>query len=129
MPEMAPPTHITEAVVSQALSNNHAIGVYTMSTGVKWVAAAAVVVMTGFGIWTSTVVVQNAIGESSASNVAPASDVNQWVDRNDVLYIQPGQTNSAQSANVSKLKPVTPSAENAAGNTDIQLAGSRKPAN
>ncbi len=129
MPEMEPPAHITEAVINQASNGIRANGVYTMSTGVKWVAAAAVVVMTGFGIWTSTVVVQNAIGESSASNVAPTSNDKQWVDRNDVLYIQPGQNVSAQSTNVSKLKPVTPTAENAAGNTEIQLAGSRKPAN
>jgi hypothetical protein len=129
MPEMAPPAHITDAIVSQASEAGRFRGVYSLSTGVKWAAAAAVVVMTGFGIWTSTLVVQNATMDSAATNVSPVSNEKQWVDRNDVLYIQPGQNATAQSTNVSKLKPVTPTPENAAGTTDIQLAGSRKPAN
>jgi hypothetical protein len=129
LPEMAPPAHITDAIVNQVTSTTHFGGVYSMSTGVKWAAAAAIVVMSGFGIWTSSVVVKNVTGDSAASAIAPVSNDKQWVDRNDVLIIQPGQNTTAQSTNASKLKPVTPSPENAAGNTDIQLAGSRKPAN
>lgn len=130
MPELAPPAHITESIVSQAAKAGRISGVYNLSAGVKWAAAAAVVFMTGFGIWTSTMVVQNVTGESSASNqIEQVSDDKQWVDRNDVLYIQPGMNVATQSSNAAKLKPVTPSPENAVGNTEIQLAGSRKPAN
>ena len=129
MPELTPPAHITEAIVAQASKPGNFKGVYSLSTGVKWAAAAAIVVMTGFGIWTSTMVVQNVTGDAASASVTPVSNEKQWVDRNDVLYIQPGQNATAQSTNASKLKPVTPSAENAAGDTDIQLAGSRKPAN
>lgn len=130
MPELTPPAHITESIVSQASKAGRFSGVYQMSAGVKWAAAAAVVVMTGFGIWTSTMVVQNVAGETASTNqTEQAADGKQWVDRNDVLYIQPGMNATAQPANASKLKPVTPSPENAVGNTEIQLAGSRKPAN
>lgn len=130
LPELTPPAHLTESIVTEAAKAGRTSGAYNMSAGVKWAAAAAVVVMTGFGIWTSSVVVQNVAGDSAAANqIEQAADDKQWVDRNDVLYIQPGMNVAAQSANAAKLKPVTPSPENAVGNTEIQLAGSRKPAN
>jgi aspartate/methionine/tyrosine aminotransferase len=129
LPEFEPPAHITDAILNHASEAGRFKGVYTMSTGIKWAAAAAVVVMSGFGIWTSTMVVSNVTGESASAAVTPVSNEKQWVDRNDVLIIQPGQNPTTQSTNMSKLKPVTPTPENAAGNTDIQLAGSRKPAN
>lgn len=129
MPQMAPPPHITEGIVNHASKAAHPASVYTLTTGVKWAVAAAIVIMTGFGIWTSTMVVQNATRETVTSNTPTHVSDLQWVDRNDVLYIQPGYNPTAQSTNMSKLKPVTPSPENAPANTDIQLAGSRKPAN
>jgi len=129
LPELTPPAFITDAIVSHASNARGLNSGYNMSMGVKWAAAAAVLLMTGFGIWTSMAVIENVTAGPAASTMAPQSNEKQWVDRNDVLIIQPGQNTAAQSSNSSKLKPVAPSAENAAGNTEIQLAGSRKPAN
>jgi phage-related tail fiber protein len=128
MPQMAPPAHITDAIISQATTVGRLNGAYSMSTGIKWAAAAAIVLMSGFGIWSSIVVISNTTAESSASNTSTVTNDKQWIDRNDVLIIQPGQNATSQSTNASKLKPVIPTPENAASNTDIQLAGSRKPA-
>jgi hypothetical protein len=129
MPEMNPPPHITDAIIGRLSSAGRSNGAYSFSTSVKWAAAAAVVISTGFGIWSTSMVIINVAGDSAATNAAPVSNDKQWVDRNDILIIQPGQNSTAQSLNAYKLKPVKPSPENASGNTDIQLAGSRKPVN
>ncbi len=46
MPEVHPPAHLTEAIINQASINTRASGAFTLSTGMKWAAAAAIVVMT-----------------------------------------------------------------------------------
>lgn len=128
LPQMNPPAHITESIIGRVSSAGRLYGSYQLSAGVKWAAAAAVLISTGFGIWSTSMVIMNVAGDSAVTTT-PVSNDKEWVDRNDILIIQPGQNTTAPSLNAYKLKPVKPSPENAAGNTDIQLAGSRKPVN
>lgn len=134
LPEIAPPAHLIDSIVTQAGQAGRFNALGSMSTSMKWAAAAAIVVMAGFGIYTSVVVTQNVTANSQPSATTVSDNGAHWVDRNNILYIQP--PNAGPVANqtdvyqyVNKLKPVTPTPQEQVNNTEIQLAGSKKPVN
>ena len=125
LPMIAPPASLTEAVLEMAAQQE------TLEEGVftyRWAAAAAVAATISIGSWGLYQVSEPMMNYFARPS---AASPNHWVDRNDMIYIQPNNgvySAGAQSLyeNAKKLKPVNPTVAQAGGEQNIQLAGSKK---
>jgi len=130
LPLITPPASLTESVLRLAAEQetlHH--GFFTQ----RWAAAAAVAATIGIGSWGAYQVSEPVLNYFARPD---AASVDHWVDRNDMIYIQPN--NGAYSAgsssvidnalyeNAKKLKPVNPTPSQAGSDQAIQLAGSKK---
>lgn len=136
LPEIEPPAFLTASILEQAAQNKQSSIIYKLAPYTKWMAAAGVAGLVSVGGWYSfTAFTATGSSAASASTAAPASQTSgdHWIDHNNILYIQPNSVAGAASPelyeNVSKLKPVIPSAESANEQTDIRLTGASSPVN
>lgn len=125
LPLMAPPASLTESILEMAAQREVLDEGYSTF---RWAAAAAVVATIGIGAW-GAYQVSEPVMNYFARPSAASSD--HWVDRNDMIYIQPNQgaySAGSQTLNESfkKLKPVNPVSPQAGSDQNIQLAGSKK---